>query len=43
VEGPRIEKLVKEVQQAVVQSTTDIIALQVELDGLHNKIKAPAE
>lgn len=40
VEGPTTKKLVKEVQQAAMQSVVDIAALQVELGGLHGKIEA---
>jgi len=41
MEGSTIEKLVKEVHQATVQSTTDLEVLKLEFIHLYNKVEKP--
>jgi len=43
MEGPTIENLVEEVQQVVLQGSTDIVVLRMEFSDLHNKIEVPFE
>ena len=39
VEGPTIDKLVEEVQQATMQGTIDLQPLKIEFNSLQAKIK----
>ena len=43
MEGPTTKKLVEEVQQAAVESTSDLGVLNMEFSELCNKVEKPAE
>ena len=40
---PMTEQLVKQVKKAMTKCTTEIVVVQVELGGIHDKISMPVE